>query len=161
MKILGIDPGIGRLGWGVITVEQSKLRVHNFGCIETDKTLTVPDRLLEIYNTLTALIQKEKPDALAIEELFFNSNVSTAMSVGQARGVVLLLSAQYTLSVGVYTPLQVKVAVTGFGRAEKQQVGHMVKVLLKLPSIPKPDDTADALAVAITHAFSYKVTKLT
>jgi crossover junction endodeoxyribonuclease RuvC len=156
MKILGIDPGIGRLGWGSITVLGAKLQVHTYGCIETEKSLPVEKRLLQIYLALTEIIQKEKPEALAVEELFFNTNVSTAMAVGQARGVVLLLGAQNRLPIGIYTPLQVKVAVTGFGKAEKAQVGQMVKVILKLPAVPKPDDTADALAVAITHAFSYK-----
>ena len=160
MKILGIDPGIGRLGWGVIGVHGSSFTVHSFGCIETKATLSVEARLLQIYTTLTEIIEKEKPEALAVEELFFNTNVTTAMVVGQARGVVLLLGAQHNLSVGIYTPLQVKVAVTGFGRAEKAQVGQMVKVILKLPAVPKPDDTADALAVAITHAFSYKTLRV-
>ena len=160
MKILGIDPGIGRLGWGIIEIQISKLRVQNYGCIETKATLSVEDRLLQIYQTLTEIIEKEKPEAMAVEELFFNTNAKTAMVVGQARGVVLLLGAQHNLSIGIYTPLQVKIAVTGFGRAEKGQEAQMVKVLLKLPAIPKPDDTADALAVAITHAFSYKVNKL-
>jgi len=157
MKILGIDPGIGRLGWGIVEVHGSQFTVHGYGCIETKATLSVEDRLLQIYTTLTEIIEKEKPYHMAVEELFFNTNVSTAMVVGQARGVVLLLGAQHKLPIGIYTPLQVKVAVTGFGRAEKIQVGQMVKVILKLPAIPKPDDTADALAVAITHAFSYKL----
>lgn len=160
MKILGIDPGIGRLGWGVIESNNSQLRITNYGCIETASTLSVEARLLQIYQTLTEIIEQEKPEAMAVEELFFNTNAKTAMVVGQARGVVLLLGAQHNLSIGIYTPLQVKIAVTGFGRAEKGQVGQMVKVLLKLSAIPNPDDTADALAVAITHAFSYKVNKL-
>lgn len=160
MKILGIDPGIGRLGWGLIEIKNQKVNSKNYGCIETDPKLSVEARLLEIYTMLTDIIEKERPEAMAVEELFFNTNVSTAMVVGQARGVVLLLGAQHKLSIGIYTPLQVKVAVTGFGRAEKAQVGQMVKVILKLPAVPKPDDTADALAVAITHAFSYKMDKL-
>jgi crossover junction endodeoxyribonuclease RuvC len=160
MKILGIDPGIGRLGWGVITSEGSRIQAQSYGCIETEKSLAVENRLLQIYESLTTLIQKVKPEALAVEELFFNTNVSTAMAVGQARGVVLLLGAQHRVPVGIYTPLQVKVVVTGFGKAEKAQVGQMVKVILKLPAVPKPDDTADALAVAITHAFSYKAQRL-
>ena len=149
-----------RLGWGIITVQGSEFRVQGYGCIETASTLSVENRLLQIYTTLTEIIEKEKPEAMAVEELFFNTNVTTAMVVGQARGVVLLLGAQHKLPIGIYTPLQVKIAVTGFGRAEKAQVGQMVKVILKLPAVPKPDDTADALAVAITHAFSYKINKL-
>lgn len=160
MRILGIDPGIGRLGWGVIEVQGAKIIVAGYGCIETKATFSVEDRLLQIYTTLTEIIKKEKPEQMAVEELFFNTNVTTAMVVGQARGVVLLLGAQHALPIGIYTPLQVKVAVTGFGRAEKAQVGQMVKVILKLPNVPKPDDTADALAVAITHAFSYKVNRV-
>lgn len=160
MRILGIDPGIGRLGWGVVEVQSAKLQVQSYGCIETASTLSVEKRLLQIYETLTEIIEQEKPEAMAVEELFFNTNAKTAMVVGQARGVVLLLGAQHNLSIGIYTPLQVKIAVTGFGRAEKGQVGQMVKVLLKLPAIPKPDDTADALAVAITHAFSYKALRV-
>lgn len=157
MRILGIDPGIGRMGWGVIAIQNSKFRVQNYGCIETEAKLKVEERLLQIYKDLTEIIKECKPDALAIEELFFNTNAKTAFVVGQARGVVLLTAAEKNLSVAIYTPLQVKMALTGYGRAEKNQVGQMVKVLLKLPSIPKPDDTADALAIAITHALSHKL----
>lgn len=160
MKVLGIDPGIGRMGWGVVTLQSAKLYVHHFGCIETKSTQSVEKRLEAIYEALTDIITAEKPDAMAVEELFFNTNAKTAMVVGQARGVVLLTGAQHNLPIGVYTPSQVKVAVTGFGKAEKPQVGQMVKVLLKLDKVPKPDDTADALAVAITHAFSAKLNSL-
>src|SRR3989344_2604092 len=156
MLILGIDPGIGRMGWGIITIENSKLKIVNSGCIETSSKLPVPERLLKIYKTLKELIEEHKPDALAVEELFFNTNAKTAFVVGQARGVVLLLGAQFNLKIGIYTPLQVKMALTGYGRAEKTQMGKMVKTLLNLKEVPKPDDTADALAVALTHAFSYK-----
>ena len=157
MKILGIDPGIGRTGWGIIEVESGKLRVESYGCIETKAGEETSKRLLTIYNSIDELIEKYKPTSLAVEELFFNTNAKTAFVVGQARGVVLLLGAEKGLSIGIYTPLQVKIAVTGYGRAEKSQIGQMVKVLLKLPSIPKPDDTADALAVALTHAFSMRI----
>jgi crossover junction endodeoxyribonuclease RuvC len=160
MRILGIDPGIGRTGWGVLEVHNSQFKVRNFGCIETSLNTPMHDRLQSLYEQLEKIIKAEKPEALGIEDLFFNTNAKTALVVGQARGVVLLLAAQHKLSLGVYTPLQVKIAVTGYGRAEKGQVGQMVKTILKLPSIPKPDDTADALAIAITHAFSYKVNKL-
>lgn len=159
MHILGIDPGIGRTGWGIITVESSKLTALSFGCIETKPGVEIPQRLLRIYHEVIALIQTHNPDALAIEELFFNTNTKTAFTVGQARGVILLAAAQRSVSVTIYTPLQVKMATTGYGRAEKAQVGQMVKVILKLPTIPKPDDTADALAIAITHAFSRKMPK--
>ena len=156
MIILGIDPGIGRMGWGVITIQSSELRVQNYGCIETSSKLEVPKRLLQIHDELTKIVKKYKPDALAVEELFFNTNAKTAFVVGQARGIVLLLGAEFKLDIGIYTPLQVKMALTGYGRAEKTQVGKMVTTLLNLKEIPKPDDTADALAVALTHAFSYK-----
>lgn len=157
MRILGIDPGIGRLGWGVVEVQSSKVKVKNYGCIQTASTMSVHLRLKEIYNQLCDIVDKEAVEALAVEELFFNTNAKTAFVVGQARGVVLLVGAEKHLTVATYTPLQVKIAVAGYGRAEKQQVGIMVKTILRLPAIPKPDDTADALAVALTHAFSYKM----
>lgn len=160
MRILGIDPGIGRMGWGVLEARNSKLEARNYGCIETASNLSVPVRLLEIHDSLLKIIDQHKPDALAIEDLFFNTNAKTAFVVGQARGVVLLLGAQKNLDIAIYTPLQVKIALTGYGRAEKMQVGKMVKTLLNLEKIPKPDDTADALAIALTHAFSYKANKL-
>jgi crossover junction endodeoxyribonuclease RuvC len=157
MRILGIDPGIGRTGWGMIEVERGELRVKSFGCIETSMKLPLEKRLHEIHTEISRVINEFSPNAMAIEELFFQNNAKTALVVGQARGVALLAAAQNGLSVGEYTPLQVKVAVAGYGKAEKNQVGQMVKTLLKLQAIPKPDDTADALAIAITHAFSYKV----
>ena len=157
MRIVGIDPGIARTGWGTVDVIAGKLQVRSFGCIETSKELQTEKRLQEVYEKIVYLLQTEKPDAFAIEELFFNTNSKTAMVVGQARGVILLAAAQYQLPIAIYTPLQVKIAVTGYGRAEKSQVGQMVKTLLHLDSIPKPDDTADALAIAVTHAFSYRM----
>ncbi|HSA83435.1 MAG TPA: crossover junction endodeoxyribonuclease RuvC [Patescibacteria group bacterium] len=159
MRILGIDPGIGRTGWGIITNEKGKMVVGKYGCVETPSTMPMEKRLQVLYEEISRIITEEKPNALGIEDLFFNTNAKTALVVGQARGVILLLASQHNLSLGVYTPLQVKIAVTGYGRAEKGQVGQMVKTILKLPSIPKPDDTADALAIAITHAFSYKTPK--
>ena len=160
MRILGIDPGIGRTGWGVIETQNSKLKTKNFGCIETPVGMDIEKRLQILYEEISRIITEEKPNALAIEELFFNTNAKTALVVGQARGVVLLAASQNNLPLGVYTPLQVKIAATGYGRAEKGQVGQMVKTILKLPSIPKPDDTADALAIAITHAFSHKTPRI-
>lgn len=157
MRILGIDPGIGRTGWGVVEVESSKIKVQSFGCIETSKELKVEERLVVLYNELLSILKKEKPDAVAIEELFFNTNVTTAMVVGQARGVTLFACAQQAIPISIYTPLEVKIAVTGYGRADKKQVGQMVKTILRLDAIPRPDDTTDALAIAITHAFSYKM----
>ncbi len=157
MRILGIDPGIGRTGWGIIEVRSGKLEVRSYGCIETFQTMEMGERLESLYTQLTDIIQKQKPDAFAIEDLFFNTNAKTALVVGQARGVAVLVAAQNKVPLAVYTPLQVKIAVAGYGRAEKKQVGQMVKTILKLKSIPKPDDTTDALAIALTHAFSYKM----
>lgn len=157
MRILGIDPGIGRTGWGVVEVQSAKFKVQSYGCLETKAGLPVDQRLKIIHEKISEIIQEYKPDCLTIEELFFNTNAKTAFIVGQARGVVLLTAAQKNLLISVYTPLQVKIAVTGYGRAQKAQIGQMVKVILKLKEIPKPDDTADALAIALTHAFSYKI----
>lgn len=156
MRILGIDPGIGRTGWGIIDSEKHAVKVLDYGCIETGKDEGLGKRILTIYEFITDLFVKYAIDAMGIEDLFFNTNAKTALIVGQARGVVLLAAEQHNIKVGVYTPLQVKVAVTGYGRAEKNQIGVMVKTLLKLKSIPQPDDTADALAIALTHAFSKK-----
>lgn len=157
MRILGIDPGIGRTGWGVIETQNSNLKTQEYGCIETASSLALPERLEIIYRELKKILEEYKPDAIAVEELFFNTNAKTALIVGHARGVVLLAAFQHKVPLAVYTPLQVKIAVTGYGRAEKGQVGQMVKTLLKLPGIPKPDDTSDALAIALTHAFTYKL----
>lgn len=160
MRILGIDPGIGRTGWGIIESQKSNLKSQKCGCIETPVGMAIEKRLRILSEQLTQIIKEEKPDVVAIEDLFFNTNAKTALIVGQARGVLLLAAAEKNLPVAVYTPLQVKIALTGYGRAEKGQVGQMVKTILKLPSIPKPDDTADALAIAITHAFSHKTAGL-
>jgi crossover junction endodeoxyribonuclease RuvC len=157
MRILGIDPGIGRTGWGVIEVQSSNLKVQSYGTIETPSDMELGKRLKEVYDRIVGLLDEYKPEAVGIEELFFNTNSKTAFVVGQARGVVMLAVAQKKLPLAIYTPLQVKMALTGYGRAEKAQVAQMVKTLLKLQSIPKLDDTTDALAIAITHAFSHKV----
>lgn len=157
MKILGIDPGIGRVGWGVVTkVRGSQFMVHGYGCIETLPNSDAPGRLYAIYDEVCRIIDEYKPEVLAIEDLFFSKNVKTAFSVGQARGVILLAASQKNLQVAVYTPPQVKSAVTGYGKADKKQVGQMVKLQLHLKETPKPDDTADALAIAITHAVTVK-----
>jgi len=161
MRILGIDPGIGRCGWGVVDSQNSKYKAQGFGCIETSPKKEIPERLQEIYTEISKLIKIHKPEALGIEELFFNTNAKTAFVVGQARGVILLAAEQNNLEIAIYTPLQVKMALTGYGHAEKSQVGKMVKSLLSLKEVPKPDDTADALAIALTHAFSQKYAKFT
>ena len=156
MKIIGIDPGIARIGWGIIDKKGQKVSAVQFGCFETPAGLDLSQRLMQIHSFITQVLEEHQPVAYAIEELFFNTNAKTAFVVGQARGVLLLAAAQKNIPVAIYTPLQVKIAITGYGRADKSQIGQMVKVLLKLPSIPRPDDTADALAIALTHAFTVK-----
>lgn len=158
MRIIGFDPGIARTGWGIIDVQGSKYNVQSYGCVETSPKLSAEKRLLEIYQKIIGIIKTHKPDALVIEQLFFNTNAKTALIVGQARGVILLCAAKEDLPIASYTPLQVKMAITGYGRAEKYQIGKMVATLLHLKAIPKPDDVTDALAVALTHAFSKNLT---
>ncbi|MDO5725958.1 MAG: crossover junction endodeoxyribonuclease RuvC [Tissierellia bacterium] len=155
MRILGIDPGLAIIGYGLIDFIGNKMNVIDYGCIYTESKLNLPDRLLSIHNNLTELIRTYSPDEAAIEELFFNKNVKTAITVGHARGVEILTCKIHGLNIYEYTPLQIKQAVVGYGRAEKHQVQEMVKMLLNLEEIPKPDDAADALAAAITHASSY------
>jgi len=161
MRILGIDPGIAIVGFGFIDKQGSKLTPVQYGCITTESHLDQAVRLKLIYESLNQLIDRYKPDAIAVEKLFFNRNVTTAFSVGQARGVIMLAAVQHELEIAEYTPLQVKQAVVGYGKAEKKQIQEMVRILLKLSVVPKPDDVADALAVAICHAqFSGYYTKL-
>ncbi len=156
MRIIGIDPGIGRLGWGVVEIESQKQKALAFGCIETPPKLSEEKRIEQIYRELMTIFTEYTPKALAIEELFFSKNVTTAFSVGQARGVALLVAAQHKVTIAQYNPGEVKIAVTGYGKAEKKQIGQMVKIILKLKEIPRLDDTTDALAIALTHAFSAK-----
>ncbi|MDA3815318.1 MAG: crossover junction endodeoxyribonuclease RuvC [Patescibacteria group bacterium] len=157
VKILGLDPGTATTGWGVITEEGKEPKLEAFGCIETSKHKDDFTRLKEIAEDLTHLIAKYKPDEVAIEDLFFFKNLKTAIKVAQARGVLLLTVSQQNLVGAEYTPLQVKQALTGYGRAEKHQVQMMVKNVLGLDDIPKPDDAADALAVAICHQQSRRI----
>jgi len=154
VRILGIDPGIAIVGFGFIDKIGSKLTPVQYGSIQTEAHTDPAVRLKDVYEATTQLIEKYKPDALAIEKLFFNRNVTTAFTVAQARGVIILAGVQAGLPVAEYTPLQVKQAVVGYGKAEKHQVQEMVKIFLKLAKVPKPDDVADALAVAICHAHS-------
>lgn len=156
MKILGIDPGIAIVGYSIIECKGNNYKALEYGCIKTDSKMEFPDRLKMVYDELLNIIDEYNPDDLAIEELFFNKNVKTAMMVGQARGVEILAGRNKGLEVFEYTPLQIKQAVVGYGRAEKQQVQEMVKILLNLNDIPRPDDAADALAVAICHGSSLK-----
>ncbi|MGM0419902.1 MAG: crossover junction endodeoxyribonuclease RuvC [Bacillota bacterium] len=155
MKILGIDPGLATMGYGLVLKEANKFELLNYDTIITSADLSDVERLEILYDELQVIISRFKPDCLAVEELFFNKNVKTAIRVGQARGVILLAGAKAGLEVSEYTPLQVKQAVVGYGRATKYQVQHMVKALLNLQEIPEPDDAADALAVSICHGQSY------
>ncbi len=157
MTIMGLDPGVARVGWAIITPEANRVNPVAYGCIETAKETRLETRLLEIYQAVLKLMKKYHPDALAVEDLFFSNNAKTAMSVGQARGVVLLAAAACKTPVASYTPPAVKRAITGDGNADKKQVERMVTLTLRLKETPKPDDTADALAIAMTHAYSYKI----
>jgi crossover junction endodeoxyribonuclease RuvC len=150
--ILGIDPGTAAMGWGVVESRSGRLRMIDAGCLTTKPDASLPSRLLLIHGLLDELIALHKPDLMAVERLFFSKNAQTAFGVGQARGVILLAAAQAEVPVREATPSEVKVAVTGHGAADKDQVGRMVAVCLTLPAPPRPDDTADALAIAIWAA---------
>lgn len=152
-RIIGIDPGTGILGFGVIDAHGAKTRLVTAGVITTPAHTPLPDRLLEIYNGLTEIIAETKPEIMAIEKLFFNQNVTTAMSVSQARGAAMLTGRQAELLIEEYTPGQIKQTITGYGKADKKQVQEMVRMQLGLTEVPKPDDCADALAAAIMCAF--------
>nr|WP_273701774.1 crossover junction endodeoxyribonuclease RuvC [Tepidanaerobacter acetatoxydans] len=154
---MGVDPGIAISGYGIISNEQSNCYVVEYGVIRTPPKLAMPYRLQQIHEGYLELIQKYKPDVVAVEELFFNKNAKTIISVGQARGVAVLAAALSKIEVFEYTPLQVKQAVVGYGRADKQQVQQMIKTSFNLEELPKPDDAADALAVALCHMNSYKL----
>jgi crossover junction endodeoxyribonuclease RuvC len=152
--VLGIDPGTARTGYGIVAREGSRLTPIDFGCLETIADRPLAARLLLIHEAVDDLITTHRPAAVAVERVFFNKNVQTAFAVGQARGVILLAAAQHALPVYEYGPHEVKIAVTGYGRAEKAQVQKMVQALLGLASLPSPDDAADALAIAICLAHS-------
>ncbi len=161
MIILGIDPGIAIVGYGVIEYTGNKFSVITYGAITTKAGMKVKDRLKIIYDDLMNIIRTYKPDCIAIEELFYNNNAKTVINVAQGRAMPYLAAANTNLEIYEYTPLQVKQAVVGYGRAEKKQVQQMTKIMLNLEKVPKPDDTADALAIAICHAHSFRVnTKL-
>lgn len=152
MRILGVDPGSGSTGYGLIETDGSSLRVVLYGAIRTNTRLPFHERLLKIHKDLTEVLLYQKADLMAIEEVFYATNVQSALRLGQARGVALLVAAQQRLPVSEYSPLEIKNAVVGYGRAEKSQIQMMVKLLLGLDEIPSPDDASDALAVAICHA---------
>lgn len=161
MIILGIDPGIGRMGWGVIKDESGKQTPVEFGCFETSPKTSLDQRLAGIHSFVLSLTRKFTPEILAIEQLYFAANSKTALTVGQARGVILLTAAEANIPTIAYTPLQVKQAITGYGKADKNQIQQMVTAILCLSRHIVRDDTADALAIALTHAFSYKLRKIT
>lgn len=155
-RIIGIDPGTGKLGFGVIDVIAGKPKLVDAGVITTPVNSEESDRLITIFQELSEIIADTKPDTMAVEKLFFAQNVTTAINVAQARGVILLTGKQAGLELFEYTPLQIKMALTGYGRASKQQIQEMVRVLLNLKETPKPDDCADALAVALVHSHGLK-----
>ncbi len=149
MLVLGVDPGTAITGYGLLEEKDKKLSVLAYGCIRTDSKTPMTDRLKKIYKEILGVMDEFGPHIVAVEELFFNTNSRTAIAVGQARGTILLAVANSNLKLVEYTPLQVKQAVVGYGRAEKEQVQYMVKTILKLKETPKPDDVADALAIAV------------
>jgi len=152
MRIIGIDPGTGILGFGIIEAGKGHAKLVDAGVIRTPVKEADAVRLQTIFDELTDIINETKPQEMAVEKLFFAQNVTTAMTVAQARGVILLTGRQADLTIYEYTPLQIKQALTGYGRAEKKQIQEMVRILLRLDTIPKPDDCADALACALTHS---------
>ncbi|MGQ9522963.1 MAG: crossover junction endodeoxyribonuclease RuvC [Anaerolineae bacterium] len=161
MRVLGIDPGTATTGYGVVEETEEGLRALDYGVVTTPPDLPLPRRLQTIYGELRRLVRQWQPDAAAVEELYFNVNVRTAMSVGQARGVALLAMAEEGLTVVEYGPGEVKQALTGYGGAEKRQMQEMVRMLLDLPTVPRPDDAADALAIAVCHLHSVRLRALT
>lgn len=160
MIIMGVDPGTARVGWGVIEEKTGKISAVAYGCITTDKKDNPSIRLLQIFNAFKKLLTTHTPDAVSVEDLFFATNAKTAIAVGQARGVILLAAAEARIPVASYSPMMVKKTMCGSGSADKAQVGKMITILLKLKDLPKPDDTTDALAIATTHAFSYRMKAL-
>jgi len=155
LRILGIDPGLATIGYALVDKETNHFEVLEYGVIKTSADKDDIERLEIIHRNIEALIKEFEPEQMAVEELFFNKNVKTAIAVGQARGVILLAGSQAGLKVAEYTPLQIKQAVVGYGRADKMQVQQMVKSLLNLSEIPRPDDAADALAISICHGHVY------
>lgn len=161
MLVFGVDPGTATTGYGLVReLQDGTLQAVAHGVIETPSTLPMPQRLQRLYDEMTALLSNHQPDSGAVEKLFFQKNVKTAITVGQGRGVALLALAQAGVPIGEYTPLEIKQAVVGYGGADKRQIQEMVKMLLNLEHIPKPDDAADALAVAICHLHSARMQNL-
>jgi crossover junction endodeoxyribonuclease RuvC len=160
MRILGIDPGTGRVGWAVMELDKGKERLIECGCFETKANSALTGRLVLVYDFILELIEKFKPDEAAVEDLFFATNAKTAISVGMSRGVIVLALTQKGVPSFDYAPLKVKMAVVGYGKADKKQVQFMVKQILKLPEIPQPDDAADAVALALTHSANRRMKML-
>ncbi|MEJ7761295.1 MAG: crossover junction endodeoxyribonuclease RuvC [Thermomicrobiales bacterium] len=151
MIVLGVDPGTALLGYGIIE-DGARPTLHGFGALATESTAAMPVRLSYLFDAVTGLIRDHRPDVLAIEQLFFARNVTTAIAVGQARGVVLLAAARSDVTVAEYSPSEVKHAIAGYGKADKKQMQEMVRIILGLDAVPQPDDAADALAIALCHA---------
>lgn len=160
MKILGVDPGTAITGFACLEYSDGVFKLHEYGCIRTKSTVELPKRIWEIYLGITRLLDSYQPDIVAIERQFFNRNVTNALHVGHASGVILLAAAERSLPVKMYTPLQVKQSIAGYGKATKKQVQYMVKNLLNLKKAPAPDDAADAIAVAICHAHHSELEKI-
>ena len=156
MKILGIDPGMAIVGYGIINIENEQLELLTSGSIQTDKTLSDSKRLLEIYNDLTTVVDKYKPDCASVEELFFFKNQKTVIPVAEARGVIITVLEKFNVPTYSYTPMEVKQVLTGYGRAEKKEVEQMVKIALNTDKLPRLDDTVDAIAIAICHSRTLK-----
>ena len=154
MRIIGIDPGYAALGYGIVEMKGNRFIPLGYGAVTTDAKADMTGRLKDIYNALMDIISEYGPEVASVEELFFNTNSKTALLVGQARGVAILACANSGLEIFEYTPLEIKQALVGYGRAEKRQVQAMIKTILKLESVPKPDDAADALAAAVCHGHS-------
>lgn len=157
MTILGIDPGLATMGWGAISYDGVKPQILDYGALITPPDMPMPQRLMSLYDGVEELCRRFDPDDIAMEELFFCKNVTTAIAVGEARGAAMVAMRKHTNNLFEYTPMQIKQAVTGYGKADKKQVQQMVKLLLNLPEIPRPDDAADGLAIAITHAHSMRM----
>ncbi len=154
MKILGIDPGFATVGTSVLEYDNSRFRALDYGAITTPASMPFPERLEQVYEGVTGIIHHYKPDCMAVEELFFTKNLKTGIAVAEARGVILLAARLCEIPIFEYTPLQIKQGVTGYGKATKQQVQEMTRIILALPTVPKPDDVADAIAIAICHGHS-------
>jgi crossover junction endodeoxyribonuclease RuvC len=157
MRVLGIDPGTATMGWGLVEDDShGGLQLVDYGALTTPKTLSLAQRLVLLYDGLSAIVDRYRPDTAAVEELFFSKNVTTAISVSHARGIVLLALAQHNVPVDEYRPMAIKQGVTGYGHADKAQIQEMVRLQLGLDTVPRPDDAADALAIAICHAYAGK-----